>query len=232
MRPITVAEAMSEFAAAMVGEHDIAGTLSDILANCAEIIGADACGLLVNDGDHGLQLLGATSHRAEDLELYQAQISEGPCVETCLNGITAFAAGADVVSARWPYFGPRMVDAGFLSVIAVPMTWHERPFGALNLFSSSDAEPTDENLAVVQTFADLATILVIHVDELSVQETAARIRAALESRTLIEQAKGVLSHREGIDMAAAYNRILVMSSKQSSTLTSTAAEVIAEAQQR
>jgi len=232
MRPITAAEAFSEFATAMVGKHDIAGTLSDILVNCAEILEADACGLLVNDGDNGLQMLGATSHRAEELELYQAQISEGPCVEACLTGGTVVALGADVLCARWPYFGPRMVDAGFTSVIAVPMAWHNRPFGALNLFRASSAGPSDESLSLIQTFADFATILIINVDELSRAEAGGRIRAALESRTLIEQAKGVLSQHHGLDMATAYDRLVKLASPRSRTLTSIAAEVIADAQHK
>ncbi|MDQ3156989.1 MAG: GAF and ANTAR domain-containing protein [Actinomycetota bacterium] len=232
MTRITIAEAFSEFATAMVGEHDVAGTLSDILTNCAQVLEFDACDLLVNDGDNGMQLLGATSHSAEELELHQAQIYEGPCVESGLSGATVVAVGEDAVCARWPYFGPRMIEAGFHSVLSVPMAWHDRPFVALNLFSSSDTEPTEESVRLAQTFADLATILAPHIDELTLNEARDRIRAALESRTVVEQAKGVISQRHGLDMATAYDRLLASAAERGLTLSALAVEVIEDAQRR
>lgn len=225
----TVADAMSEFASAMVGEHDIAGTLSDILSNCARVCRADACGILIKDGNTGLQLLGATSHRVEELELYQAQIFDGPCAESVRSGKAIHASAVDVV-AQWPSFGARMVDAGFGAVAAVPMRWHHRSFGALNLFFESPRTVSQGDLTTMKAFADLSSILLVHVDEVDTQEAGRRVRVALETRTVIEQAKGVLSHRNGIDMAEAYRVLVSMATEHQLPLSLMAIEIIGQAQ--
>lgn len=232
MTRITAAQAFADLSSALVGDHDIAGTLSDLLTNCASLISADAGGLLVADGDTGLQLLGATSHQVSELELYQAQIVEGPCVEAWSTGVETSAVGREEITSRWERFGPAMVEAGFQGVFAVPIHWHDKPMGALNLFRSSATEPTPEEKLLVRAFADLATVVIVHTDHIAAETAIERGRAALASRTLVEQAKGVLSQQHHLDMAAAYQKLKKNSVAENLTLTAMATAIIRRAQKR
>lgn len=232
MTPITAAQAFADVSSALVGDHDIAGTLADLLTNCASLVSADACGLLVADGDTGLQLLAATSHEVSELELYQAQIVEGPCIEAWSNGVETSAFGTEAITSRWERFGLSMVDAGFHAVFAAPLRWHDKSMGALNLFRNSATELTAEEKLLVRAFADFATILIVHTDHIAAETAIERARSALASRVQIEQAKGVLSHQHNLDMAAAYVHLKQLALDEGVSLTAMAAEVLLRAQQR
>src|SRR5690606_27186759 len=100
--------------------------------------GAETAGVLVQVGDRSPELLAATSHKAVELELYQAQVQSGPCVETIETGESVIASGDDEIRGRWPDFGRAMTAAGLLTVHAAPMRWHGRVIGGLNLFWSTE----------------------------------------------------------------------------------------------
>lgn len=232
MSRITASEAIAHITSALVSPHDLAGTLSELIANCAELTSADACGLLVADGAAGLELLSATSHQVRELELYQAQISEGPCVEAWRTGLTVTECDEVAIVARWSTFGPSMAAAGFRSVLAQPMTWQSTPMGALNLFRSDGDPFENQDRLLARVFTDLAMVLIIHSDAPSVELSLKRASGSLSSRTVIEQAKGVLSHQHLIDMADAYDRLKTMAADAEVDLSGMARDIIRRAQSR
>ena len=126
-------EAFAAANAAMVRGVDGASTVHVLLADCLQLLGADSAGVLVRVGDQRLEMLAATSHEAVELELYQSQVHSGPCVETIETGRAVAASGEAELVERWPDFGRAMAGAGFRSVHATPMRWHQRPLGGVNL---------------------------------------------------------------------------------------------------
>ncbi len=92
--------ALGEATSALVGEFDITDLLARLLRGCAEVLDADAVGLLVTLPTGELELLAASSHRVEDLELYQVQQDAGPCVESVRLGRAIFATGGDDIERR------------------------------------------------------------------------------------------------------------------------------------
>jgi hypothetical protein len=225
-------QALAQMLGALVREHETADVLSELVLECAASLPADAAALLVTNGRGSLELLSATSHRASELEVYQAQHRSGPCVDVLRHGDRVVAVGADDIITRWPDVGNVIVESGFQAVHALPMTWHGRVLGGLNVFSAEAVPLEGASLQLAQNFADVASIALAQPGMLEDDELDARIHAALEGRVVIEQAKGVLAQTLGVDMAAAYDELLRRTLDTRSTLSATAREVIREAQGR
>src|SRR3954454_21472996 len=136
----TSAQALADIATALVGEPEITGLLARLVQDCAELLPADAAAILVLTGDGDLDLLSATSHRAAELELYQAQHDTGPCVEVVQVGQPLQVVGAREIAGRWESVGQRIVDEGYRAVYGFPMHWRDHVIGGLNLFSTTARE--------------------------------------------------------------------------------------------
>jgi hypothetical protein len=222
--------ALSAAAAAMVDDHDVIGTLTELLRGGAEALGAAAAGLVVKDSDGGgLEFLTSTSHRAEELELYQLQVDMGPCLDSVRTDQHVFAPRLDDVRSRWPALEEPFRRAGFVGVHAAPLHWHGKPIGALNLFWADDGDLSHEGISLAQTFADVATMAIVNSGRVPVAHVLRRTRAALRQRAIIEQAKGVLAYRADLDMASAFDRLVALAGHNGHDLGRTAAEVVRSA---
>jgi GAF domain-containing protein len=229
MRPTTSGAAFAAANAAMVQGVDGASTVHVLLADCLGLLGADTAGVLVRAGDHGLDLLAATSHKTQELELYQAQLHDGPCVESIETGTTVGASGEGDLDRRWPEFGRAMSAAGFTAVHACPMRWHGRVLGGLNLFWATTRTLTQEEHALAQAFADIATLALMQsptADDAATITT--RLRAALRGRVVIERAKGVLAHTEQIEMDEAFALLVTRSEEADRPLSEIAQQILDE----
>jgi GAF domain-containing protein len=196
----------------MVRGVDGASTVHVLLADCLALLRADSAGVLVRVGEQEIELLAATSHQANQLELYQSQLDSGPCVETIETGHVVHAAGASELTDRWPEFGRAMSAAGLVTIHASPMRWHERVLGGLNLFWQHERTLTAEERELAQAFADICTLALMQSpDPDDAAAVAEKLRTALQGRVLIERAKGVLSQSEQLDMAEAFTRLVQIS---------------------
>jgi GAF domain-containing protein len=226
MRPTTSGAAFAAASAAMIQGVDGASTVHVLLADCLGLLGADTAGVLVRV-DHGLELIAATSHKAVELELYQAQVHDGPCVETIEKGESVSAAGAVELSDRWPDFGRSMAAAGFETVLASPMRWHERVLGGLNLFWSTSRTPGQEERHLAQAFADISTLALMQSPAADDPDAVThRLRAALQGRVVIERAKGVLAHTDQLEMDDAFARLMQISDQTVRPLSQVAQEIL------
>lgn len=207
MQLMDASRGFAKVSAALVHEHDSAGMLVVLLDTCLEVLDADVGGILVEHRG-GLEVLAATSHRADELEVHQSQVDDGPCVEAYQTQAGISLTGDDAVVDRWPRFGPRLVAADLASVHASPLRWQGSTRGALGLFRRDPRVFTPDEEAVAQSFTDLAMLLITRSgveDEVALGE---RIESALRVRVLVEQAKGVLAEQEELDMETAYDRLL------------------------
>lgn len=227
MEALRAADALAKASSALVGETDVAGFLANLLESSTEVLRLDAAGVLVEDDGH-FDLLAASSHAAVELELHQAQLEEGPCVDAYSSG-AAVNAGSSEVLTRWPRFGPSMTDSGFHAVHASPLRWHGVALGAMGMFRRADEELTPDEETVAQAFADLATLLIVQTDKVDLDNVKRRIQEVLTTRIVIEQAKGVLAETSGVTMAEAYQMLLDRAAQIGARLTTTAREVVDEA---
>lgn len=185
--------------------HDINELLTQLAADCARLIDVSAVGLLLADPRGALHVVAASSERVADLEAFQAQRAQGPCHTCYLDGQPVNVPDLAAAAARWPDFAAVAAKAGVASVHAVPMRLRDATIGALNLFGGTPGSLNEADLRLAQALADVATVALIQdraaTDKNLVNE---QLQNALDSRVILEQAKGVLSYSGGLDMPAAY----------------------------
>ncbi|MCW2839567.1 MAG: hypothetical protein JWR55_1050 [Aeromicrobium sp.] len=222
------AHALARASATLIAGNDVPGTLAALLNGCLEALDVDAAGILVETNGR-LELLSASSHAAVELELHQAQLDEGPCVDAHASGGAVAVTGSADLTARWPTFGASMIDRGFQSVHASPMRWQGSTLGAMGLFRRSATPFTADDDTFSQAFSDIAASLIVSAEELTTAELRKRLEQALEARIVIEQAKGVLAEQHGLDMDDAYDQLVKTAHEARDRLVDTAARVVREA---
>jgi GAF domain-containing protein len=196
-----------QLADTLVAEFDIVDLLSLLTERCVDLVEAAATGILLADQHGGLQVMAASSEQARLLELFQLQNNEGPCLDCHRSGRTVTHVDLHVDNP-WPRFGPEALSAGFQGVHAFPMRLRENIIGALNLFMREPRPLSSADVAVAQALADAATIALLH--DHAVREArvlTGQLQHALNSRIVIEQAKGVVAARASIGMDEAFSRL-------------------------
>src|SRR6476660_781402 len=137
----------------LLDDFDIVDLLTGLTERCAELLDVAAAGFLLADPLQQLRLLAATSEQAHELELYQLQADEGPCVDCYISGEPVSVADIRAEEQRWPHFVPAALDAGFASVHAIPMRAAGLVLGTLGLFGARPGALSDADRLVGQTLA-------------------------------------------------------------------------------
>ena len=201
-----LAAAFVELADTLVTDFDVADFLHGLADRCVQLLKVDAAGLMLADQRGSLQVIASSSEQSRLVELFQLQNDQGPCLECYRSGQPV--AEPDLVAAgqRWPLFAPAAAGAGFVAVQALPMRLRDEVIGAMNMFMHAPGRLDETGLQVAQALADVATIGLLHERNLRHQEVLAeQLQGALNSRIAIEQAKGVLAERLGVDMGQAFS---------------------------
>jgi GAF domain-containing protein len=142
------------------------------------------------------------------LELFELQANEGPCVECFHTSRAIVNVELSTVSGRWPRFTVRAMAEGFHSVHCLPMRLRGRTIGALNLFRTGRGPLLEADVLAAQALADVATIAILqHKDAVDAQILNDQLTQALNSRIIIEQAKGKISEAAQVDMDQAFQRL-------------------------
>ncbi|SEC91066.1 GAF domain-containing protein [Nocardioides exalbidus] len=188
-----------EVADTLVDDFDLVDFLHTLTDHAADVSGADAVGLLLADHNRVLRFMAASNHTGKMLELFQLQNSEGPCLDCFTTGRPVVNAELDDAGERWPRFAPAAVAGGLRSVHAFPLRLREQTIGALNLFSRAESRFADDDVRVVQALADVATIAILQERSiLRAEMLTEQLQGALNSRVVIEQAKGAIAQQQGI----------------------------------
>lgn len=210
-----LADVFVEVADTLVDDFDLVDFLDNLTEHVAAVSGADAVGIVLADAHGALQFMSASNDAGRALELFQIQSAEGPCQDAYRSGEPVVNRDLGKAAAVWPDFAPRAREAGFRSVHAFPMRLREDVIGALNLFARSAVMFADDEVRVVQSLADIATIAILQERSIAHAEVlTAQLQGALNSRIVIEQAKGALSRMEGVSVDEAF--VLLRESARSS----------------
>ena len=194
-----------ELADTMVADFDVIEFLHLLTDRSVALLGASAAGVMLADPRGELRVAAASSEEAGLLELFQLQNDEGPCLECFRTGRAVTATDLAGPAPRWPRFAEAAVRSGFATVEALPMRLRDQVIGALNLFRAAPGGLDPADLRIAQALADVATIGLLHERNVRRRETVSeQLQAALNSRVIIEQAKGKLAERLGIDMDRAF----------------------------
>jgi GAF domain-containing protein len=208
LREAVLARALVELADTLVDDFEIVDLLTTLSDRCVEVLDISAAGILLAAPEGDLRVMCSSSEAMQMVELFELQTQEGPCVDCYRSGESVVNDDLANVSDRWPRFAPVAIEAGFRAVDAVPMRLRREVIGALNLFRSEPGSLSTEDLVAAQALADLATIAILQHNAVSqAQVLNAHLSVALNSRVVIEQAKGIVAERQGIDVDRAFTRI-------------------------
>ena len=210
----------------LVADYDVVDLLHTLVEESVGLLDVAAAGLLLADPSGQLQVVASTSEQSQLVEVLQLEAGAGPCVECYLTG--AAVAVDDIAGlTKWLDFRKAALSQGFRSVYAVPMRLHGRIIGAMGLFGAREGFLSTEDAAIGQALADVATISLMQ--ERTIREAALvneQLQLALNTRVLIEQAKGVIAHTAGVDMDAAFNLLRSHARANSQSLQVTAGLIV------
>ncbi|GAA2019514.1 GAF and ANTAR domain-containing protein [Pseudokineococcus marinus] len=225
--PRRLAEVFVELADTLVDDFDVVDFLQVLTERSVELLHADAAGLMLADQRGGLRLMTSTTPRARSLEIFEVQSLEGPCLDCFATGVPVVNVDLATAGGRWPRFAAAAAEHGYGAAHALPLRLRKEVIGAINLFSDAAVRLDDEDLAVGQSMADIATIGLLQ--ERSLREKSAlseQLQTALSSRVLVEQAKGVLAERAGVGVDEAFTRLRTRARRRGEALSDVAAAVV------
>lgn len=198
-RESQVLEAVVTVVDSLLDDFDVVDLLTELTSRLAQLLDVAAAGLLLADPLGRLRLMAATSEQARELELFQLQADEGPCVDSYTTGRPVSVADLSVDVERWPRFVPAALDAGFASVHAVPMRAARSVLGAVGLFGTRPGELDDADLLVARTLAHIACVALLQEHPPTPDTVLPKLRSAFAGRVVVEQAQGFL--RESLDVS-------------------------------
>jgi transcriptional regulator with GAF, ATPase, and Fis domain len=188
----------------LLDDFDVVELLTDLTERCVGLLDVASSGLLLADARGQLHLMAATSKSIQALELLQLQRDEGPCLDCFATGKPVSVPDLEAESSRWPQFVPAALDSGHRSVHAIPMRAAGTVIGALGLFGASTGSLDSSDLAVASTLAHVATVAILQEHAPSPIAVMPRLRSALSSRVVVEQAKGYLHERLDVPLDMAF----------------------------
>jgi hypothetical protein len=227
-REAQVLDAVITLVDSLLHDFDVVELLTELTERCAALLDVSTAGLLLADPRGQLHLMAATSDRTEEIELFQLQADEGPCLDCYASGEPVSIADLATVIGRWPRFVPAARTAGFASVHAVPMRAAGSSLGALGLFGTSVGELNPADLLIGRSLAHVASVAIVQEHSPTAEVVLPHLRSALTSRVVVEQAKGYLRERLDITVAEAFTLLRRYARASGSHLSAVARQLISE----
>jgi GAF domain-containing protein len=227
-REALLAQTFVDMADTLVADFDVLDFLTVLTTRCVELFDLSQAGLMLANLRREVAVAASSSHEMEVLELFELQHQEGPCLDCFHTGQPVRCDDLERALARWPRFAPEALAAGFRSVYALPLRLRDQVIGALNLLRAQPGVFGADDLVAAQALADVATIGILQhraADEYRL--LAEQLQYALNSRIVIEQAKGVLAEHAGVDMDGAFAALRRYARDNNRRLVDTAAAVVA-----
>lgn len=221
-----VLEAVVSLVDSLLVDFDVVELLTQLTEQCVQLLDVESAGLLLAGPSGQLHLMAATSHKTHDLELYQLQQDEGPCVDCHASGQPVSVSDLTAEATRWPHFSAAARQAGFASVHAVPMRAAGSVIGALGLFGTKPGRLNSADELVATTLAHIATVAIFQEQAPAPGSVLPRLQHALSSRTRVEQAEGFLRARLDLPLDEAFPLLRRYATTQGQHLTAVAEHLV------
>ncbi len=200
-----LADVFVELADTLIDDYDVIEFLLMVTNRTAELIGASEVGLLLADQRGRLQFIAASNEDVRRLELFQVQVDEGPCRDAFQSGQPVVNADLQEAADRWPTFAPRAVADGYRSAHAFPLRLRQEVIGAIGVFGTEVRTWHGSEVHIVQALAHVATIGLLQERAVRRGEVLAeQLQSALNSRIVIEQAKGAIAQFRNVSVDDAF----------------------------
>jgi transcriptional regulator with GAF, ATPase, and Fis domain len=198
-------DTFASLADTMVAGYDVVDLLQSLVESCTNLLEIAAAGILLADENGELDVVASSSEAARLVELMQISAEAGPCIESFATGVVVVVADIALAPLKWSRFRDSAIEQGFGSICAIPRRLRDTTIGALNLLSTGVGELAEADVKVARALADVATIGILQ--ERALAESAVvreQLSQALQSRVVIEQAKGVLSQTRSVSTEDAF----------------------------
>jgi GAF domain-containing protein len=216
-----------EVADNLVKDYDIADMLHKLVVRCVEIFGVTDAGIMLEDQGGKLKAVASSSEGALSMEVLQLHSESGPCWEAAKTGVPVHVPDLEAEAERWPEYVARGLELGLRSVHALPLRLRDRAMGALNVFRHTKGILAQDDLNAMQALADVATISLLQTRAVEEAEVSAdQLQIALESRVVIEQAKGIVSNNLDLDMSRSFQLLRTYARSHNLKLTDVCKQVI------
>ncbi|MDQ3538493.1 MAG: GAF and ANTAR domain-containing protein [Actinomycetota bacterium] len=198
---------LTQFAHALVGSYKVADMLEELCDHVCDVLPVDGAGVMLADEHDVLRFVAASDETVRDIEDLQIELGEGPCLH-------AYSSGEQVVvpdltdTERFPAFGAGALESGLRAVYSFPMRIGDDHVGALNLYRSRPGALETGEIEAGQVLADIATVYILNARQVERStQRSEQLQHALESRVIIEQAKGMLAEQHQIPVTEAFQRL-------------------------
>jgi GAF domain-containing protein len=224
-----VHQALLKLSKLRFGEMSVEDAIREIVHTTHAMFDVDGAGLMLADTDHHLRNVAASDNRFAHLEELQIRYQEGPCVEAF--DVKELVSAEDLVEDhRWPAFSHAAVERQVRAVLASPIPYNQDAVGVVAVLSERRRPWSPEGELALLAFTDLAALLIASMMQGEEQsDLAVQLQGALNTRQVIEQAKGVLMGRQGISARAAYEQLRAQARAERRKLGAVCAEVVADA---
>ena len=220
--------ALAELGELRFGELDVDQAMARIVHTTHTIFDVDGAGLMLADEDQTLRNAAVSDQRLAHLETLQVEHGEGPCL-SAFNDRELVCAEDLSSEPRWPTFSPAAVAVGVSAVLASPIPFNQAAIGVVAVLSDDPRPWAPEAELALMAFTDLAALMIASVMHGQQQtELAVQLQGALDSRVVIEQAKGILAAREQMPIREAYERLRAQARSERRRLSEVSAEVVAQ----
>jgi GAF domain/ANTAR domain len=231
-RETRVLNAVVTLVDSLLDDFDVVELLTDLTEHCTQLLDVTAAGLLLAGPRGYLHLMAATSEQSRELELFQLQSEEGPCLDCYATGHPVTVADLSAEAHRWPHFVVAATDGGFVSVHAVPMRAAGIVLGALGLFGTRVGALNDADLLVARTLAHVACVAILQQHPPTPATVIPPRQAALADRVVVDQATGFVSQRLEVSIEDAFRLLRDYARTHPQHLTDAARDVIAKPEKR
>ena len=198
---------LAEFTKTLLTSYDVDTMLGELTARLTGVLQLAGSGVsLARDGR--LAFVMGLPERVVALEEEQIARQDGPCVESYRRSEVIAVDDLAAHGERWPHYAQVAEQVGIRAVAGIPMTLEDQRVGALNLYSTDVRAWSPRDLSAAQVMAHMATAYLINASMYeNKRRLSEQLQQALDSRVVIEQAKGVLANEHGIGMDEAFERI-------------------------
>ncbi|MCZ2858746.1 GAF and ANTAR domain-containing protein [Blastococcus sp. VKM Ac-2987] len=220
-------DALRELSRVALGGRELADVLGDITAIAARVIpGAESVSTTLIRGEKAFTAAhaGAMSLEADEL---QYEEGSGPCIDAGRGGVVLRIDDVRT-EERWPDYMARVRTTRVRSSLSVPLPYQGTSIGALNVYSTEVAAfASPDSLAAGLGAAEMIAVAVANADaHARLADDARNMRIAMESRAVIEQAKGVLMAQQGVDAEQAFEVLRQASQRYNRKLRDIAAGIV------
>ena len=199
--------ALRSFAHAMGESYDLAEMATQLSHSITEVLSVTGAGLSVASEEGTLRFITATDEQIVAIEEVQEETQDGPCVGAYRKNepVSTSDLGTD---ERWPEYSKAAIDIGIHAVMGYPLAYNDRPIGSIDVYSAEKKEWSSEDTDLLGVLADIATAYLVRGSELAEsRKLNKQLQGALESRILIEQAKGKLAGEYEITVGEAFEQL-------------------------